>query len=138
MRTRIVAAASAALLACTASLVVTTSGHAGTSAPAAGDDWATVQSILSGIQGRASAPIANVVTPKYTAGMLLGNGDLGVIAGGDKTTNQRFYFGKGDFWGTAWDSRNVEMRRAILSLGNPTISSSAASGNPRPAYPVTP
>src|SRR5207248_434601 len=87
-RTRIIAATAAALLAATASVVTSTISHAGVRT-AAGDDWATVQSILSGIQGRASAPIANVVNPKYTAGMLLGNGDLGVVAGGDRTTNQR-------------------------------------------------
>jgi hypothetical protein len=134
-RTRIIAATAAALLAATASVVAATTGNA--DVRAAADDWATVQSILSGIQGRATAPIANVVNPKYTAGMLLGNGDLGVVAGGDKTTNQRFSFGKGDFWGTAWDARNNELRPAILSLGNLTISSSASSSNPAAAYRMT-
>src|SRR5690242_14539976 len=62
--------------------------NAGTAVAA--DDWATIQQILGGIQGHASAPIGNVTTNKFTPGMLLGNGDVGVIVGGDKNTNQRF------------------------------------------------
>jgi hypothetical protein len=125
------------LLALAGVAFVLPAGPARAASPAAADDWAQLQTILSGIQGRASAPIANVTTPKYTAGMLLGNGDLGVVAGGDKNTNQRFYFGKGDFWGTAWDERNQDMRIAILSLGNLTVSSPTASTNPAPAYGMT-
>ena len=128
-KTRVSLVAVAALLASTVSPVAP--------AWAAADDWSQVQAILSGIQGRATAPIGNVVTPKYTAGMLMGNGDLGVIAGGDRNTNQRFSFGKGDFWGTAWDERNSELRIAILSLGNLTISSPQPSPNPGPAYRMT-
>src|SRR5438045_7676626 len=100
-------------------------------------DWAEVQSILNGIQGKATAPIGNVTTPKFTPGMLLGNGDLGVVAGGDKNTNQKFYFGKGDFWGSAWNSGHSTLVTAILSLGNLTVSAAQTSPNPGPAYKMT-
>src|SRR5438045_68750 len=109
----------------------------GLAAAGATGDWAEVQSILSGIQGRASAPIGNVTTNKFTPGMLLGNGDLGVVAGGSSTSNQKFYLGKGDFWGTAWNSGHSKLVTAILSLGNLTISSPTASPNPGPVYRMT-
>jgi hypothetical protein len=102
-----------------------------------GDEWTEVQSILNGIQGKATAPIGNVVTPRYTAGMLLGNGDLGVVAGGDKTTNQRFYFGKGDFYGTAWNNGHATLVPAILSAGNLTLTAAESSPNPGPVYKMT-
>src|SRR5213082_2401934 len=94
------------------------------------DDWAQIQQILGGIQGHATAPISNVTTNRFTPGMLLGNGDVGVIVGGDKNTNQKFYFGKRTFWGTAWNSGHSTLVPAILSLGSLTVSSSHASPNP--------
>jgi glycosyl hydrolase family 95 len=112
------------------------SANAATTATAA-DDWAAIQQILGGIQGHASAPIGNVTTNKFTPGMLLGNGDVGVIVGGDKNTNQRFYFGKSTFWGTAWNSGHSQLVPAILSLGNLAISSSQTSPNPGPVYSMT-
>lgn len=113
-----------------------TRANAATTASAA-DDWAQIQQILGGIQGHASAPISNVTTPKFTTGMLLGNGDVGVIVGGDKNTNQKFYFGKSDFYGTAWNSGHAQLVPAILSLGNLSISSSASSPNPSSVYSMT-
>ncbi|OLE23133.1 MAG: hypothetical protein AUG44_22910 [Actinobacteria bacterium 13_1_20CM_3_71_11] len=109
---------------------------AATTASAA-DDWAAIQQILGGIQGHATAPIGNVTTNKFTPGMLLGNGDVGVIVGGDKNTNQKFYFGKSTFWGTAWNSGHSTLVPAILSLGSLTVSSSQASPNPGPVYSMT-
>lgn len=103
----------------------------------AASDWTELQGILSGIQGSASAPIPNTVTDFYTSGMLLGNGDLGIVAGGDTTSDQRFYFGKSDFWGSAWAARHSSMVTAILSLGNLTISSPTPSPNPGPVYHMT-
>ncbi len=38
-------------------------------AHAASDDWATLQAVLGGIQGHASAPIGNVTTNKLTPGI---------------------------------------------------------------------
>jgi hypothetical protein len=78
-----------------------------------------------------------VTTPKFSPGMLLGNGDLGAVVGGSNTTSQKFYFGKGDFWGTAWNSGHSQLVPAILSAGNLTISSPKASSNPGPAYGMT-
>src|SRR5579859_5171355 len=103
----------------------------------AASDWAELQGILSGIQGTANAPIANTVSPFYTSGMLLGNGDLGIVVGGSTTSSQRFYFGKSDFWGSAWAARHSAMGPAILSLGNLTISSPTPSPNPGPVYHMT-
>src|SRR5258708_339449 len=62
------------------------------------DDWSQISALLGTIRGVATTPPAGIVTGKYTTGMLLGNGDIGVVAG-DTTTSQKFYFGKGDFWG---------------------------------------
>ena len=119
-------------------LTLSACGTASTSAHRAPtDDWPAIQKILAGIQGQASAPISNVATPKFSPGMLLGNGDLGVVVGGGNTTSQKFYFGKGDFWGTAWNSGHSQLVPAILSAGNLTISSPQASSNPGPAYGMT-
>ena len=67
-------------------------------APDGDADWADIQSFLSAIQGVATNPPKDIVTTKFTSGMLMGNGDIGVVAG-DTTTTQKFYFGKGDFPG---------------------------------------
>src|SRR4051794_35146485 len=135
-RPLMILATAAAALALLAGYALTTPGRS-LAATAADDDWSEVQGILGGIQGKAAAPIGNVTTPKFTPGMLLGNGDLGVVAGGDRNTNQRFYFGKNDFWGSAWNSGHSQLVTAILSLGNLTISSSATSPDPGPAYRMT-
>jgi len=117
-------------------LTACTSANAATAASTA-DDWAQIQQILGGIQGKASAPISNVTTNKFTPGMLLGNGDIGVIAGGSNNTSQKFYFGKGDFWGTAWNSGHQTLVTAILSLGSLTVSSSQTSPSPASVYSMT-
>jgi hypothetical protein len=140
-RTKIGAVVAAALV--VGGAVALTAVTAGASArPAVGpaataDDWAELQGILSGIQGTAKAPIPNVTTGKFTPGMLLGNGDIGVIAGGGNTSSQKFFFGKGDFWGTAWNSGHSQLVTAILSLGSLNISSPTASANPGPVYRMT-
>lgn len=87
-----------------------------------GTDWATVRGILGDIHGISTTPPRPVVTPKYTAGALMGNGDIGVVAG-DTTTSQRFYFGKSDFWGTHWNTKHNAPEVSILSLGYLTVSS---------------
>ena len=94
------------------------------------DDWATITNFLSGIQGAASSPPSGIVTSKYTSGMLLGNGDLGVVVGGTVST-QVFYFGKNDFWGTSAG------QNSILTLGGLTISSPTTSSNPSAYYTLT-
>jgi hypothetical protein len=96
-------------------------------------DWATMQALLGGIHGISTAPPAKVVTPKYTAGALMGNGDIGVVAG-DTTTSQRFYFGKSDFWGTHWNVGHNAPEVSIISLGNLTISSPAATSGADAVY----
>jgi hypothetical protein len=97
-------------------------------------DWPELQGILSGIHGVAKAPIANIVTGKYTPGMLLGNGDIGVVVG-DTVTTQKLRFAKSDFWGTSY--LNTALSPAILQAGTLTISSTAASPNPAPVYSMT-
>jgi hypothetical protein len=88
----------------------------------AGKEWATLQKLLGGIHGISTAPPEKLVTPKYTSGALMGNGDIGVVAG-DTTTSQRFYFGKSDFWGTHWNVGHNAPEVSILSLGSLTLSS---------------
>jgi hypothetical protein len=118
-------------------LPVSGCGVANAATRSATDDWAAIQAILTGIHGTASAPIGNVTTNKFTPGMLLGNGDIGVIAGGSTNTSQKFYFGKNDFWGTAWNAGHSTLVTAILSLGSLTITSPTTSPNPGPVYKMT-
>jgi hypothetical protein len=101
--------------------VVTASVAAGQS-PREQQDWSTVQALLREIHGIATVPPEKIVTPKYTSGALMGNGDIGVVAG-DTTTSQRFYFGKSDFWGTHWNTGHNAPEVSIISLGTLTVSS---------------
>jgi hypothetical protein len=105
-------------------------------------EWAAVQSLLGGIHGISTAPPPDVVNPKYTSGALMGNGDIGVVAGDTSVERQSFYFGKSDFWGAGahyagLPDRGVDRhnepecnwacRVSILSLGKMTISSPVKS-----------
>src|ERR1700758_2024095 len=67
-------------------------------------DWARLKPILEKIHGIATEPPKNLVTLKYTSGALMGNGDIGVVAGDLTVDSQRFYFGKSDFWGSHWNT----------------------------------
>ncbi|MBD3003936.1 hypothetical protein [Streptomyces sp. 5-10] len=71
-------------------------------ATADGDaDWDTLGNLLSGYAGHWTSPPATTdpdrLTNKMTDGALLGNGELGVVVGGDRNT-LRLYLGKNDFW----------------------------------------
>ena len=112
-----------ALLLLASSLVFASITAAGQSTNA-DKDWATLQKLLASIHGISTAPPEKLVTPKYTSGALMGNGDIGVVAG-DTTTSQRFYFGKSDFWGTHWNVGHNAPEVSILSLGSLTLSSPA-------------
>lgn len=90
-------------------------------------DWATVQRIVGPIHGVSSAPPDNLVTPKFTAGALMGNGDVGVVGGDSDTSQQTFRFGKSDFWGTHWNDSHKAPEVSILSFGSLTISSPATA-----------
>jgi hypothetical protein len=90
-------------------------------------DWASVQRIVGPIHGVSTAPPDNLVTPKFTAGALMGNGDLGVVAGDSDASQQTFRFGKSDFWGTHWNDGHKAPEVSILSFGSLTISSPAAA-----------
>src|SRR5262245_56047780 len=96
------------------------------------DDWAALQSLLGGMTGVATAPIPNVASTKLTPGMLLGNGDVGVVAGGSTTTAQKLSIGKSDFWGTAFNPGHNRFEDSILSLGSLTIDSPTTGANPGP------
>lgn len=63
----------------------------------------------------------------------MGNGDIGVTAGGT-TTSQRFYFAKSDFWGTHWNTRHNAPEVSILSLGSLTVSSHVPSSGADAVY----
>lgn len=86
-------------------------------------EWRDVQRILGPIEGIATIPPSNLITPKYTSGALMGNGDIGVVAGDPLASQQTFHFGKSDFWGTHWNERHNAPEISILSLGSLTISS---------------
>ncbi len=53
----------------------------------------------------------------------MGNGDIGVVAGDPLISQQSFWLGKSDFWGTHWNARHNAPEVSILSLGRLTISS---------------
>ena len=91
------------------------------------DDWAAVQRIVGTIHGVSLAPPDNLVTPKFTAGALMGNGDVGVVAGDPDASQQTFRFGKSDFWGTHWNDGHKAPEVSILSFGSLTIASPATA-----------
>lgn len=99
-------------------------------------DRVTVQSIVGRIHGISTEPPSNLVTPKFTSGALMGNGDIGVVAGDTSTSEQRYSFGKSDFWGTHWNARHNAPEVSILSLGSLTISSPATSSGSSAVYRV--
>jgi len=89
--------------------------------------WNKVQQIVGRVHGISTAPPADLVTPKFTAGALMGNGDVGVVAGDADTSQQTFRFGKSDFWGTHWNDSHNAPEVSILSFGSLTISSPATA-----------
>jgi hypothetical protein len=89
--------------------------------------WSKAQQIVGRIHGISEAPPADLVTPKFTAGALMGNGDVGVVAGDTVTSQQTFRFGKSDFWGTHWNDSHKAPEVSILSFGSLTISSPATA-----------
>jgi hypothetical protein len=91
----------------------------------AAQEWQRLEELLSTIHGRSTSVPENLITPKYTSGALMGNGDIGVVAGDPVTSQQSFWFGKSDFWGTHWNARHNATEVSILSLGRLTISSPA-------------
>jgi hypothetical protein len=90
-------------------------------------DWATVQRIVGRIHGISTEPPADLITPKFTSGALMGNGDIGVVAGDADRSRQSFHFGKSDFWGTHWNDRHNAPEVSILSFGTLTISSPSSA-----------
>ena len=115
-------------------LSITTNGHAQSIRDS--HDWVMVQSVVGRIHGISTAPPPNLVTPKFTSGALMGNGDVGVVAGDTSTSQQRYWFGKSDFWGTHWNSRHNAPEVSILSLGSLTISSPAIGADSAAVYRV--
>jgi hypothetical protein len=90
-------------------------------------DWAKVQRIVGRIHGISTEPPADLITPKFTSGALMGNGDLGVVAGDADRSRQTFRFGKSDFWGTHWNDRHNAPEVSILAFGTLTISSPSSA-----------
>jgi len=64
----------------------------------AAQEWQKFEALLSGIHGQSTSVPENFITPKYTSGALMGNGDIGVVAGDPLISQQSFWFGKSDFW----------------------------------------
>jgi hypothetical protein len=114
-------------------------------------EWATVQSLIGEIHGISTTPPANLITPKYTSGALMGNGDIGVVAGDTSVDRQSFHFGKSDFWGGGahYDGLPAVQtikhnapdcswgcRVSILSLGIMTIASPIKNDDAAKVYRV--
>ncbi|WP_035359575.1 glycosyl hydrolase family 95 catalytic domain-containing protein [Edaphobacter aggregans] len=107
-----------------------------TGSTAQSQEWARLETLLSGIHGVSTASPANLVSSKYTSGALMGNGDIGVVAGDPLPSQQTFWFGKSDFWGSHWNTRHNSTEVSILSLGHLTLSSPAKASEPETVYRV--
>ena len=84
--------------------------------------WSDVKHQLAAVNPTVTAPIQKVVTNKYTPGMLLGNGDLGVVVGDSSATQQSFHFGKSDFWGNNRKTTSpLVWQNSILPVGALTL-----------------
>lgn len=103
---------------------------------ASNKDWTTIQNLLKNIHGISTTPPANLITPKYTSGALMGNGDIGIVAGDTSTSRQTFHFGKSDFWGTHWNTRHNAPEVSILSLGDLMLSSPKKATDDTSVYRV--
>ncbi len=66
----------------------------------------------------------------------MGNGDIGVVAGGPTTSQQRFSFGKSDFWGTHWNNGHNAPEISILQLGSLTVDSPGITSGGEADYRV--
>ena len=91
------------------------------------EEWSAITRIIGGIQGVSTMPPKDLVTTKYTSGALIGNGDIGVVVGDTTTEDQRFWFGKSDFWGTHWNTKHNAPEVSILSLGSLILGSGERS-----------
>jgi hypothetical protein len=102
-----------------------------------GTEWDRLAGKLSGIRASWTTPPQGIVTPKLSTGMLLGNGDIGVVAG-DKPDRQTFYFGKSDFWGASVKNPDAAAapvwQESILSLGGLTIRCPTPGADPAASY----
>ncbi|HEX5552728.1 MAG TPA: hypothetical protein VFX43_05720, partial [Chitinophagaceae bacterium] len=99
-------------------------------------DWVHLKDKLTAMAPRWASIPGGIVTHKFTTGMLLGNGDIGVVAG-DTLDRQTFYFGKSDFWGVAVkkpDDPASIWQGSILSAGGLTISSPEKAIDPSRAF----
>ena len=114
-------------------------------------DWNIVRGLIGKIHGISTAPPSDLINPKYTSGAIMGNGDIGVVAGDTSVTKQSFYFAKSDFWGSGaryeglpavgtiphnLPDCNWSCRVSILSLGKLTVSSPTKSDDAGRTYRV--
>lgn len=105
-------------------------------AQSAGGDWDRAKALIGPIRGVITTPPRNLITPKFTSGALMGNGDIGVVAGSTDITEQRFAFGKSDFWGTHWNNGHNAPEVSILSLGSLTLSSPGQTSGGESVYRI--
>ncbi|WP_262698811.1 MULTISPECIES: glycosyl hydrolase family 95 catalytic domain-containing protein [Streptomyces] len=96
-------------------------------------EWAEVSELLNAIDDAYTAPPAldTVVTKGYTAGLLLGNGDLAVTSDA-RDHAQTLYLAKSDFW----DANQGQLHLGRLTIGSPVDqpATGAAKDTPDPDY----
>jgi hypothetical protein len=93
--------------------------------------WAYLSARLAALEPSWTSVPGHIVDSKLTTGMLLGNGDIGIVCG-DSTARQTFRFGKSDFWGVAVkkpDADSSIWQGSILSAGGLTISAAGGSAD---------
>ncbi|MEW2402063.1 glycoside hydrolase family 95-like protein [Streptomyces sp. NPDC046862] len=92
-----------------------------------------IAAFLETMAATVTAPISRIATDKFTPGMLLGNGDVGVIVGDETADRQTFRLGRADFWGRK--STDPSWQTTILTAGALTLSSpEATTGDPLSGY----
>lgn len=91
-------------------------------------EWDELSGILSGIKGRYTSPppVESVITNGYTAGQLLGNGDMSITSDGRDAT-QTYYMAKSDFWAPS----SQKLTLGTVSIKGPNSGSQA---QPDPDY----
>lgn len=99
----------------------------------AADEWAELSAFLGTIKGVSTTPPASIVTPKFTTGALLGNGDIGAVAG-DTVTSQKFYFSKGDFLGVFHNVPRQRYENSYLPIGALRIAAADDKAGDAAAY----
>ncbi|WP_165396539.1 discoidin domain-containing protein [Streptomyces sp. F001] len=108
----------------TVALTATPASAVDRHAPSRGQNWAELSSLLAQADDAYTAPPAlnTVESTGYTAGLLLGNGDLAVTSDA-RDHAQTYYVAKSDFW----HASNGQGQFGRISISSPTDAKASAT-----------